>query len=155
MVANSKTFTKSNKRAPKVTPTSFIAKNFYVPREVVERQSFGKGKDVKQEQKPSSQYTLFPKYKYSQSSGEGNSKVDSEEETLCILTDPITIGRGGLLKVDDNYRKTDDDCMAMWVPLQKENGGDEGVFFGRGHNLHGDMILTGKEEGFSHFGGEE
>ncbi len=127
MVANSKTTTKSNKRAPKVTPSSFVVKNFYVPREVVEKQAFSKNKDSKQEQKQSSQYTLFPKYKYSQSSGEGNSKVEADEDTLCILTDPITIGRGGLLRVDDNYRKTDDDCMAMWIPLQKEHGGDGAV----------------------------
>lgn len=131
MSSNNKTFTKSaqgaKKRVLKVTPSNFNVKNMYVPREVVERQSFGKGKDNKQEQKQSSQYTLFPKYKYSQSSGEGNSKVEAEEDTLCILTDPIHIGRGGLLKVDDNYRKSDDDCTAMWIPLQKEYGGDGAV----------------------------
>lgn len=131
MSTSNKTYSKSTQGAKrkvlKVTPSNFDVKKFYVPREVIDRQTFGKGKDYKQEQKQSSQYTLFPKYKYSQSSGEGNSKVEAEEDTLCILTDPIHIGRGGLLKVDDNYRKSDDDCTAIWIPLQKEHGGNGAV----------------------------
>jgi hypothetical protein len=50
-----------------------------------------------------------------------------EEETLCILTDPIEIKRGGLLKPDTENpsygRMTDDDCTAMWLPLEDEYGG--------------------------------
>ena len=32
-------------------------------------------------------------------------------------------------------------------------GGDEKVFFGGSHNLHGDMVLAGEKQGFSHLGG--
>jgi hypothetical protein len=119
--------TAGKKHVPKVTPSQFVVKNFKVPREIVEKTPFGKG--AKADVKPigSNQYTIFPKYVYSQSSGENNSKADSVEETLGILTEPIEIKRGGLLKVDNNYRMTDDDCTAFWLPLQEDCGGEGSI----------------------------
>ncbi len=120
--------TAGKKHVPKVTPSQFVIKNFKVPRGIVEKTAFGsKGANSKADAKPAvggNQYTQFPKYVYSQSAGDNNSKVETLEETLCILTEPIEIKKGGLLRVDGKWRMSDDDCTAFWLPLQKEHGGE-------------------------------
>ena len=117
------------RRAPKLTPAQFVVKNFNLPREIEEKTSFkpkgGESKDAKETK--TFQYILFPKYTYSQSSGEDNSKADPVVDTLCVLTPPIEIKRGGLLKADGEWRKSDEDCKSAWIPLQKEFGGDGAV----------------------------
>lgn len=115
---------KSNK-TNKVTPQDFSVKNFKVPREIVEKQQYGKSQNTKTENKMiSNQYTTFPKYVYSQSSGDNNSKVDVNEDTFGLLTGVFEMKRGGLLSVDGTYRKSDDDCTAFWLPLEECNGGE-------------------------------
>jgi hypothetical protein len=42
---------------------------------------------------------------------------------LCILTEPIVIKRGGILNTHEKHRPTDDDCMAIWLPLDEKFGG--------------------------------
>ncbi len=114
---------------PKMTPSQFVVKNFDIPRIVEEKATYSKGKDGKSEAKQGSgsQYTLFPKYTYSQSSGEDNSKADAVIDTLCVLTPPIEIKKGGLQKVDGEWRKTEEDCKSAWLPLQEEFGGKGAV----------------------------
>jgi hypothetical protein len=126
-MSETKQKTVAKKHVPKVTPSQFVVKNFKVPREIIEKTSFGK--NAKTDAKPvgGNQYTIFPKYTYSQTSGDNNSKVEVLEETLGVLTEPIEIKRGGLLKVDNKFRMSDDDCTAFWLPLQDEFGGEGAV----------------------------
>ena len=108
------------RKAHKITPSKFDIARFTLPREIRETTQFDKSKKKIE----SKQYTLFPKYKYTQSTGENNSKVDADEDSLYIMTDPIEFRRGGLLEINDEFRPTDDDCCAFWIPLEKESGGD-------------------------------
>ena len=113
---------KHAKKAPKVTPKTFNVKKLKLDKEIVEYKKTGD-----KNAKPSSQYTIFPKYTYSQTTGDDNEKVEKVEETLCILTDPIQMKRGGILKVDPQYRPTDDDCTALWIPLDEKFGGEGAI----------------------------
>jgi len=58
------------------------------------------------------QYMSFPKYKYSKDSKDG--------ETLIIATDRIKLTKGGIPKLDGEYRKTDKDRMFFWLGCDSE-----------------------------------
>lgn len=65
-----------------------------------------------------SQYTAFPRYKYPSTGKQptgGKSKSDSGR--LILITDPIKMSKGGLPKVDGNWRKGEGACQFFWLPL--------------------------------------
>ena len=61
--------------------------------------------DIKTSQN-SSGLIRFPKYDY-----------DSNKETLSILSDEIEISYGGVPRIDEKWRPTDDKCLYVWIPL--------------------------------------
>jgi hypothetical protein len=110
---------KKGKKALKVTGSTFKKKNFELPRNIVDKPL--KGKDDKPIETP--QYNVFPKYTYSQPSGEDNSDVKPLKDTFSYLTEAFKIKKGGILSKHDVHRPHDDDCTAMWLPLEEEWGG--------------------------------
>lgn len=78
--------------------------------------------EIKYNSTSSKQYTIFPKYSYPRINKEAETEVN--EHALCIYTDPIEFKKGGLLKVDGEIRRTNDDCYAFWIPLEQQFGGD-------------------------------
>jgi hypothetical protein len=57
------------------------------------------------------QYNSFPKYKYSK---------DAKEETLIVATDKIKVTKGGIPKLDEEYRKSDKDRGFFWLGCDNE-----------------------------------
>lgn len=61
----------------------------------------------------------FPRYVY-------DSKGDNEiGERMIVITQPIKILKGGLPKKDGKFRKTDNQCMYFWLPLDQCKGGKD------------------------------
>ncbi len=58
------------------------------------------------------QYNSFPKYKYSKDSKDG--------ETLIVATDKIKLTKGGIPKLDGEYRKSDKDRGFFWLGCDNE-----------------------------------
>ena len=56
-------------------------------------------------------YLGFPKYAY-----------DNGDDILSIVTGEIDICYGGIPKISERWRPTDDDCLYMWIPLDPKNG---------------------------------
>jgi hypothetical protein len=79
--------TNNKKKTHKITPKKFDIDKFTLPTEIVEK-TFSVGND-KTKKYESKQYTSFPKYKYEPSSNDNNSKINSGEDSLYILTDVI------------------------------------------------------------------
>jgi len=109
---------KSGKKAPVVSVSNFDINNFTLNREIPVLKRQGNEPDK------STQYLQFPKYTYNKgkTSGENNTKIEESKDPLALVTGTVRIGKGGLLRVDGNYRKTDDDCTSMWLPLDEEFG---------------------------------
>ena len=64
-----------------------------------------------------SQYMSFPRYDYgSKKSG----KVNNFDRML-VVTDEITMTKGGIPSVGGDYRPTENHCMYFWLPLLKED----------------------------------
>lgn len=69
-----------------------------------------------------SQYTAFPRYKYpSTGKKPTGAKSQSDNGRLILITDPIKMSKGGLPKVDGNWRKTEGACQYFWLPLLSED----------------------------------
>lgn len=77
-----------------VSPSDFNISKFYL-RPIEEKMSKG------------SQYLAFPKYRYS--------KNTKEDDVLIITTDPIKLTKGGIPRLDGEYKKTDGDRMFFWL----------------------------------------
>lgn len=58
------------------------------------------------------QYNSFPKYKYSKDAKEG--------ETLIVATDKIKLTKGGIPKLDGEYRNSDKDRGFFWLGCDNE-----------------------------------
>ena len=58
------------------------------------------------------QYNSFPKYKYSKDAKDG--------ETLIVATDKIKLTKGGIPKLDGEYRKSDKDRGFFWLGCDNE-----------------------------------
>ena len=91
------------------------------------------------------QYNAFPKYKYS-------TKKDAEVvSSLRVVTKPIKMVKGGIPTVDTEYRKTNEDCLYIWLPFLEndENGKDlyEKVFYPLDKLCH-ERINVKKNDGF-------
>jgi len=56
-------------------------------------------------------YLGFPKYAY-----------DNGDDILSLVTGEIDICYGGIPKISERWRPTDDDCLYMWIPLDTKNG---------------------------------
>lgn len=69
-----------------------------------------KGKD----QKADKQFMTFPKYSYPLPKG---SKGQEQRQKCIIITGNIHMAKGGIPTVDGDFRKSDDDCMYIHVPL--------------------------------------
>jgi hypothetical protein len=82
-----------------VTPQTFKLKNFGLS-PVIEKYC------------SKAQYQAFPKYKYSKDAKEG--------ETLIVATDKIKVTKGGIPKLDGEYRKSDKDRGFFWLGCDNE-----------------------------------
>jgi hypothetical protein len=58
------------------------------------------------------QYNSFPKYKYTKDAKDG--------ETLIVATDKIKLTKGGIPKLDGEYRKSDKDRGFFWLGCDNE-----------------------------------
>jgi hypothetical protein len=70
-----------------------------------------------------SQYTAFPRYRYSNAgkkAGTGG-KSYSDSGRLILISDPIKMSKGGLPKVDGNWRKGEGACQYFWLPLLQDD----------------------------------
>lgn len=64
------------------------------------------------------QMMAFPRYDY------GNPKKGdkfSDGDQFIVITKEIKITKGGIPKVDGEYRKTENDCLYFWLPLDGED----------------------------------
>lgn len=69
-----------------------------------------------------SQYTAFPRYKYPNSGKKAvGGKAQSDTGRLILITDPIKMSKGGLPKVDGNWRKGEGACQYFWLPLLQDD----------------------------------
>lgn len=59
-----------------------------------------------------SQYMAFPKYKFNKKSKEG--------DNVLIVTEPIKLTKGGIPKIDGEYKKSDKDREFFWLGCDKE-----------------------------------
>jgi hypothetical protein len=82
-----------------VTPQTFKLKNFGLS-PVIEKYC------------SKAQYNSFPKYKYSKDAKDG--------ETLIVATDKIKLTKGGIPKLDGEYRKSDKDRGFFWLGCDNE-----------------------------------
>lgn len=82
-----------------VTPQNFKLKNFGLS-PVIEKYC------------SKAQYNSFPKYKYSKDAKDG--------ETLIVATDKIKLTKGGIPKLDGEYRKSDKDRGFLWIGCDNE-----------------------------------
>ena len=82
-----------------VTPQTFKLKNFGLS-PVIEKYC------------SKAQYNSFPKYKYSKDAKDG--------ETLIVATDKIKLTKGGIPKIDGEYRKSDKDRGFFWLGCDNE-----------------------------------
>lgn len=85
-----------------VTPQTFKLKNFGLS-PVIEKYC------------SKAQYNSFPKYKYSK-----DSKDAKDGETLIVATDKIKLTKGGIPKLDGEYRKSDKDRGFFWLGCDNE-----------------------------------
>lgn len=77
-----------------ITPHTFKLKNFVVS-------------PILDKYCTKAQYNSFPKYKYSQDA--------KDEQPLIITTEKIKLTKGGIPKLDEEYRKSDKDRQFFWL----------------------------------------
>jgi len=83
-------------------------------------------KESKDFQGGGSQYNAFPRYIYNKSKNGDTDKAESECQRMIVITKPIKISKGGVPKVDGQFRKTENDCLYFWLPLlDNDEGGKE------------------------------
>ena len=66
---------------------------------------------IEEKMSKGSQYLAFPKYKYSKK---------KKESALTIVTDVIKLSKGGIPRIDGEYKKTDGDRMFFWLGCDNE-----------------------------------
>ena len=69
------------------------------------------------------QYNAFPKYIFGEGKITEPEKQSAQGEKMIVVTDQIKLEKGGIPKCDGTYRKTENDCMYIWVPLLKDSKG--------------------------------
>ena len=82
-----------------INSSDFDIKKFYV-------------KSIEEKMGTKSQYMAFPKYKLNKKSKDGDSVI--------IVTDPIKLTKGGIPKIDGEYKKSDADREFFWLGCDKE-----------------------------------
>jgi hypothetical protein len=82
-----------------INASEFDIKKFYV-------------KAIEEKMGTKSQYMAFPKYKLNKNSKDGDSVI--------IVTDPIKLTKGGIPKIDGEYKKSDADREFFWLGCDKE-----------------------------------
>jgi hypothetical protein len=75
-----------------VTTESFSLKNFFL-------------KPIDEKLSNKSQYLAFPKYSYGK----------KQDDSLIIVSEPIKLTKGGIPKLDGEFKKTDNDRMFFWL----------------------------------------
>lgn len=118
----------SNSSACFIVPQNFKQKNFVVPCEFFERQA-KKGED----QKKNYQYRVFPQYNYGTEILD-NGKVEKNIGSFSVFTDDITLNLGGIVTPDGEFRKTNDDCLSMWICVDEEHSGVGGAMLAKMFN---------------------
>lgn len=73
--------------------------------------------------KESPQYITYPRYDYGNKKTDG--KGESKLEKFVFTTEPIKIAKGGIPKIHQKWRKTDNDCMNFWLNLDQDDNGKE------------------------------
>jgi hypothetical protein len=68
------------------------------------------------------QYSLFPRFKYKRDKNDKNAKADQGERCI-VITEEIHMEKGGLPRIDEKWRKTDNDCLYFWLPLLDSDPG--------------------------------
>lgn len=69
-------------------------------------------KSIEEKMGTKSQYMAFPKYKLNKKSKDGDSVI--------IVTEPIKLTKGGIPKIDGEYKKSDADREFFWLGCDKE-----------------------------------
>ena len=72
-----------------------------------------------------SQYGAIPKYIFGEDTISESEKQSTPGEKMIVVTTQIRLDRGCIPRCDGTYRKTENDCMYIWVPLLKDSGGSE------------------------------
>ena len=67
-------------------------------------------KPIEEKMSKGSQYLAFPKYKYGK----------KKESALTFVTDVIKLTKGGIPRLDGEYKKTDGDRMFFWLGCDNE-----------------------------------
>lgn len=68
------------------------------------------------------QYMFFPRYLFPDDEGE-------EAPGRCIfVTKPIKLTFGGIPRIHEEYRKTDKQCMLIWIPLSGDDDGANNLY---------------------------
>jgi hypothetical protein len=99
-----------------ITPEQFDVTKIKVP--VIREAVVAKG------QKESLQMNAWLEYNYPKKKGKNDSfKVDGTGEKLVILTGPIKLSKGGLATIDGNYRKDENSCQNISLPLLDDDVG--------------------------------
>jgi hypothetical protein len=73
---------------------------------------------VTKDNQKATQDNAFPRYVYE----------DGNEERCIVITDTISMDRGGIPKIDDNWRPTDNHCLYFWLPWLKNDAGSNQLF---------------------------
>ena len=90
---------------------SNMADQKFIECEDFDKKKFDIMKGFKCQNDESPGYNSWPKYKY-----------DDGEDNLSIVTGEIEMCYGGIPNVKEPHRKTDDDCLYVWIPLSERNG---------------------------------
>jgi hypothetical protein len=98
-VVDSSSSVEESEEAQFIEASKFDISKFYV-------------KPIEEKMGTKSQYMAFPRYKINKSSKDGDSVI--------IVTKPIKITKGGIPKIDGEYRKSDADREFFWLGCDKE-----------------------------------
>jgi hypothetical protein len=73
-----------------------------------------------------SQLNAFPKY--DNSGKEDNLRTERSGDNFIVFTDPIKLTRGGVPKIDGQYKKSDADREYFWLPWDPEQKSSDNFF---------------------------
>lgn len=128
----SNNITKSMPIAQKKTTNDTLSRNFvqaenfdvskYSLDPIFEEKSTG----AKSDNKGSAQSIAFPKYDYGAEGKVNNGK--STRDKFIVVTKPIKMAFGGIPKVDEQWRPTNNHCNYFWLPYVLDDEGSTELF---------------------------
>jgi hypothetical protein len=113
-----------------INANEFDIKKFYV-------------KPVEEKMGTKSQYMAFPKIK---------GKTSKDDESVIIVTEPIKMTKGGIPKIDGEYKKSDKDREFFWLGEDKTQQACVDLFNGlrKIDERYSDLIATNSESKVIH-----